>query len=61
MVKRNWQTPELVILFRGKPEESVLCHCKHKNVPPVAPHAFHDDCNCHPVSCGACQSNRVSS
>lgn len=60
MIKK-WKTPELIVLFRGRPEESVLLHCKHKNNPPVAPGAFHDDCNTAPGICGACQSNKNSS
>jgi hypothetical protein len=60
-MKKPWKTPELVILFRGRPEESVLVHCKHKNNPPVAPGSYHDDCNTNPASCSACQSNRNSS
>jgi hypothetical protein len=55
-MKKVWNKPELVVLFRGKPEESVLCHCKHKNTPPVSPAGQHDDCNWWP-SCGACQDN----
>ena len=26
---KQWQTPELIILLRGKPEEAVLITCKH--------------------------------
>lgn len=26
--KKTWKTPQLVILARGTPEESVLTHCK---------------------------------
>ncbi|MHB8094431.1 MAG: hypothetical protein ACYDH0_05755 [Candidatus Aminicenantales bacterium] len=59
-MKKTWNKPELVVLFRGKPEESVLFHCKHKNNPVVAPASFHEDCN-HMSSakctCGACQDN----
>ena len=60
-MKKPWKTPELVILFRGRPEESVLIHCKHKNNPPVAPATYHDDCNTNPASCSACHSNRSAS
>ncbi len=35
-MKKEWQTPELVVLFKGRPEETLLCHCKHKTAPPVA-------------------------
>lgn len=27
-VKKNWKKPKLVVLYRGKPEESVLSACK---------------------------------
>ncbi len=60
-MKKPWETPELIVLFRGRPEESVLTHCKHKASPPVAPGAHHDDCNTNPASCTACQSNRNAS
>ncbi len=61
MSKKKWETPELVILFRGRPEESLLCHCKHANNPPVSPYAYHDACNLNPTCCHSCQSNSVSS
>jgi hypothetical protein len=27
--KKEWQMPELIVLVRSKPEESVLVGCKH--------------------------------
>jgi len=65
-MKKVWNKPELVVLYRGKPEESVLFHCKHKNMPVAAPAAFHDDCNNQvktitSCTCGACSSNAASS
>jgi len=27
-MKEKWERPQLVVLYRGKPEESVLCGCK---------------------------------
>jgi len=27
-VKKKWKKPKLVVLYRGKPEESVLAACK---------------------------------
>lgn len=56
-----WKKPELVVLYRGKPEESVLTHCKHANNPPVAPSAVKDDCNDSATNCGACSSNKIAS
>ncbi len=44
-MKKTWHTPELVILFRGRPEEAVLCNCKHQNTAAVAPHSYRDSCN----------------
>lgn len=60
-MKKMWQKPELVVLYRGKPEESVLTHCKHANNPPVSPDAHQGDCNSQIASCGACQSNKEGS
>lgn len=60
-MKKTWDKPELVVLFRGKPEESVLLHCKHKSNPAVAPANIHDDCNDNTAVCGACQSNANAS
>jgi hypothetical protein len=50
----KWQKPELIILYRARPEEAILTHCKHKNVPATQPIDTHDDCN---EVCNACQSN----
>jgi len=33
MSKKKWLKPELVILFRGKPEECVLEHCRYNTAP----------------------------
>ena len=61
-MKKVWEKPELVVLYRGKPEESVLLHCKHKNNPPAAPANVHDDCNdTLGETCGACSSNANAS
>ena len=43
-MKKKWQTPELIVLFKGRPEETLLCHCKHKTAPPVAPYNHKDNC-----------------
>ncbi len=61
MNKKKWATPELVILFRGRPEESLLTHCKHGKNPAVAPYVYHGDCCTNPTCCYACQCNDVSS
>ncbi len=31
MKKENWEKPKLVVLYRGRPEESVLTACKIGN------------------------------
>ncbi|MCJ7644036.1 MAG: hypothetical protein MUP28_06125 [Candidatus Aminicenantes bacterium] len=56
-----WKKPELVVLYRGKPEESVLTHCKHANDPPVTAANLQGDCNDSVTSCGACHSNKEGS
>lgn len=28
MTKKKWEKPELIVLFRGKPEQAVLAACK---------------------------------
>jgi len=33
MSKKKWLKPELIILFRGKAEESVLEHCRYNAAP----------------------------
>jgi len=56
-MKKVWNKPELVVLFRGRPEESVLQHCKHKSTPAVHPASYQDDCNSDGETCAACSSN----
>ena len=31
MLKKKWETPELVVIVRSKPEEAVLIGCKNIN------------------------------
>ena len=33
MTRKIWARPELVILYRGKAEESVLEHCRYEKAP----------------------------
>lgn len=33
MTKKLWVKPELIILYRGKPEESVLTICRYESAP----------------------------
>lgn len=60
-MKKPWQTPELVILFRGRPEEAVLCNCKHANMAAVSPHTFNNSCNLSATCCSACQNTTAAS
>jgi hypothetical protein len=60
-MKKQWLTPELVVLFKGRPEETLLCHCKYKTTPPVAPYNHKDNCTSNPLCCQACADNRYAS
>ncbi|MBM3305433.1 MAG: hypothetical protein FJY79_05770 [Candidatus Aminicenantes bacterium] len=60
-MKKPWPTPELVVLFKGRPEETLLCHCKYRNTPPVAPYNHKDSCYQNPTCCSACSSTTYAS
>ena len=60
-MKKQWQTPELVVLFKGRPEETLLCHCKHTTAPPVSPYNHKDNCTSNPLCCQACSDVRYAS
>jgi hypothetical protein len=52
-----WATPQLIVLSRGTPEESVLTHCKFIGAPPTggADTRTQDGCNdVDAANCGAC-------
>ena len=63
--QKSWETPQLIILARGTPEESVLTHCKRispgsdattpENVGQNGCDYASDDGNC-----GACQARAGS-
>ena len=57
-MKRKRETPEPVVFFRGRPEESVLVHCMHANTPAVSPAAHHGDCTAATTICNACAATR---
>jgi len=59
-MKKTWHTPELIILFRGKPEEAVLCNCKHANMAAVSPYTLNNSC-CVNVGCNTCQNTTAVS
>ena len=49
---KAWSKPQLTVLARSTPEESVLATCKHYTVPHGGePGDTHDGCK---ESCGAC-------
>jgi hypothetical protein len=44
-VKKEWKTPELIVLVRSKPEENVLKSCKNSTVPTVGPNNVNGICD----------------
>jgi len=58
MRKKQWDTPELVILVRSTPEENVLTQCKSVHGAPVAVQLSTTGQNCKVAqgNCGACQA-----
>lgn len=62
--KRQWTTPQLIVLARGMPEESVLTHCKtmNPNQAVTGPAITQQDtCATGPgaTNCSNCQSRAV--
>lgn len=56
-MKRKWKRPELVVLVRSRPEESVLDHCKI-GPNPSTPTGYHGACfenNPENPPCGFCR------
>ena len=53
-MKKTWQTPKLVILFRGRPEEYVLGACKAANDPTAGSEGTDSACVQNAVHCVAC-------
>jgi len=55
--KKEWETPELIVLVRSKPDEAVLASCKEGSFLSKSP-AQNDVARCHAMilACGACQS-----
>ena len=59
--KKQWTKPQLVVLTRGTPEESVLVGCKLSNNPSPGPNnLMQDGCSENPSNCGACQARSGS-
>jgi hypothetical protein len=56
MRKRMWNQPELIVLLRGQPEESVLEHCKTQSVG-INPGTYAQHCGYVAQNrCASCQS-----
>jgi len=55
-MKKEWQTPELIVLFRGRPEEDLLTACKYKNIAPLNPGTGYKECKYKPTPISSCKS-----
>lgn len=63
--KKTWEKPQLIVLARGTPEESVLTNCKtmNPNQPVEGPHDLVQQDTCASGiegNCKNCQSRGVS-
>ncbi len=59
--KKRWQTPQLVVLVRTRPEEAVLVNCKTGNdIIPGHPATDSQGCGVGTTNCAACQSRGAS-
>jgi hypothetical protein len=62
-MKKTWEKPELVVLVRSRPEESVLAHCKTGGIE-GAEGGFHGQCFLEPGSpdhpCGFCSERAAT-
>lgn len=59
MKKKQWTTPELIILIKGQPEENILTQCKAVQAPYVQVDIGASGQNCKnwkTGTCGACQA-----
>lgn len=59
MSKRQWVTPELIVLTKGQPEENILTQCKAVHAPAVSSVQSDTGQNCKnrkDATCGACQA-----
>lgn len=63
-VKRQWTQPQLIVLARGTPEESVLLHCKSIGATTaISPYPVgQNGCDASDAdgNCGACQARAGS-
>ncbi|MCU0486684.1 MAG: hypothetical protein MUC85_11325 [Anaerolineales bacterium] len=53
--KKTWETPQLVVLGRGTPQENVLTHCKAQ-ASGGGPETNDQGCGWIGASCAACQA-----
>jgi len=53
---KKWEAPKLIVLVRGKPEESVLDTCKTTSysIGPLVTYTF---CWLEDIGCGVCHDN----
>lgn len=55
-LKKSWETPQLIILARGTPQETVLEHCKQQSIITNGKEANDQGCGWNGNSCAACQA-----
>ena len=59
--KEKWQSPELIVLVRSKPEEAILSGCKHGGQPPGgSPNDQAMACYIGAAACALCEPFRAS-
>ena len=62
-MKHSWETPKLVTLYRGSPEEIATPsdNCKHLTLDAILPTGANTNCNAEILdpmnACGKCQNN----
>lgn len=58
---KKWEAPQLIVLVRSRPEESLISTCKHWQNPNEGPNAFYSACVMGDVSsCNWCVQEAVS-
>jgi len=59
--KKEWKTPELIVLVRSKPEEAVLAACKNTTTVPNGPTTNNTGCMVWSPGCtGSCAGAAAS-
>ena len=53
-MKKKWETPKLVVLVRGRPEESILTACKNNSYYDDGPIVYDDNCRSSYYGCTWC-------